>query len=412
MVYSLRLYQNNLPQGEDCKDVDYEQSFDYAKENYKSDTDTYCWCKQQKYQDLLENDKFKYCEYYFKRTSLIVLIRIIVSFGIVTVNFLIKFILKNLSKFEKTASRNKEQVKVMNRVFYATFINTSLVILAVNADFSYIKSKNWMPDYLFNGEFSDFTRKWYSDVGSTIVSTLMISVFAPHWVNLMIFYPLGACKRKCGVRGCVTQEEANKRFSGAVFDLAIKNSFVIRSIFACFLYSSGIPLLNIVCFLILFSLYWIEKFLVLRHYERPPMLSQILNDEIIKFLPFAVVFHCAFGIYMFGATEIFPIELNQDNSLADRLESTVGIVYILLIIVALTGFFWVYLYGKCFNCWMRRKVSAGNSNMNSSIQDEVRNLRNHGIDTYDISKHPEFMGIIKAMNTAAIKAKENKVSNS
>lgn len=406
MVYSLRLYQNNLPAGEKCKDVESDKNLDYAKINYKGDTESYCWCKEQDYQDLVDSDTFEFCDYYFQRTTLIVIVRIMVSFGIVIVNFFIKFILKTLSKFERASNRNKEQVKIMNRVFYATFINTALVILLVNADFSSIKSESWMPNFLFNGEFSDFSRDWYPNVGSTIVSTMMINIFSPSWINILILYPLGACKRKCGIRGCVIQAEANSRFQGAEFDVAIKTSFIVRSIFACFLYSSGMPILNIVCFLILFSLYWIDKCLILRHYQKPPMLHSVLNDEVIKFLPFAVVFHCGFSLYMFRASEIFPIKWGENNSLADRISSFTGGVNILMILLAVTSFGWVYLYGKCFNCMMKRKVTVANDNMNSSIQDKLRNLRNQGLDTYDISKHPEFMGIIRAMDTAAVLIKE------
>ena len=406
MVYSLRVYQNSLPKGETCSDVDSDQNLDYAKDNYSGDTESYCWCKEQDYMKLAEKETFKFCYYYFRRTSLIVVVRIMVSFGIVIVNFFIKFILQTLSKFERASNRNKEQVKIMKRVFYATFINTALVILTVNADFSSMKSHSWMPGFLFNGEFSDFSREWYPNVGSTIVSTMMINIFSPSWMNMFLLYPLGGCKRKFGIRGCVIQAQANTRFQGAEFDLAIKTSFIVRSIFACFLYSSGMPILNIVCFLILFSLYWIDKFLILRHYQKPPMLNSVLNDEVIKILPFAVALHCGFSLYMFGASDLFPVKLGEDNSVADRISSYTGAVNIIMILLAITSFGWVYLYGKCFNCMMKRKVTVVNGSMNSSIQDRLRNLRNQGLDTYDISKHPEFMGIIRAMDTAAVLIKE------
>ena len=43
----------------------------------------------------------------------------------------------------------------MTRVFIALFINTGLITLAVNADFSEFP---FASEYLFEGEFKDFTR--------------------------------------------------------------------------------------------------------------------------------------------------------------------------------------------------------------------------------------------------------------
>ena len=46
--------------------------------------------------------------------------------------------------------------------------------------------------------------------------------------------------------------------------------------------------MNIVAFLALFLIFWTDKFLVLRHYKKPPLFDSGLNDRILDILPVAI----------------------------------------------------------------------------------------------------------------------------
>ena len=85
-------------------------------------------------------------------------------------------------------------------------------------------------------------------------------------------------------------------------------------IFTCYLYSGGMPLLNVFCFFTLVFLYWIDKYLILHHYKKPPRYSPIFNDRILVVLPYAVILHCAFALYMFGSESIFPTGFHMAHS--------------------------------------------------------------------------------------------------
>lgn len=413
MIYSLKMYQDDLPSKKDCALIDSDLTIDQAKLIYESKTDKYCYCKKQKISEIVNNsDMFDYCTDFVERISTTVSIRIGVSFGVIFVNVLIRIIFRVLGKYERVANKSQEQLKLMSKVFLATFINTGLVVLAVNADFSDLRTQSWLPEFVFNSDFQDFSRLWYVEVGSTIVSTMLISIFSPHCVLLLTFYPLGLCKRHCCTGRYVTQAEANLKFSGAEFDLATRNSFVLTVVFTCFLYSGGMPILNVVCCLTMFVLYWVDKFLILRHYKKPPMYNHLLHERVLNYLPYACILHCGFSLYMYGATDIFPMKINDDgtyktNSLGDRITSITGFVNIILICCAILSIVWIYFYAKIFLCLLKRKkvqVEA-EKNVHGSIDSEIEFIRAHGLDSYDIRNHPEYRQLIKSMNSSVSKSK-------
>jgi hypothetical protein len=416
MVYSLKIYQDDLPSRQKCLDMGVykDYSLAVAKDKYTTNTEKYCYCKQQSISKIIDNsDMFDYCSYFIEKLSTTVLFRILVSFGVVFINFFIKIIFRILGRYERHPSKSEEQQKLMGKVFLATFINTALVILAVNADFSDLNTQSWLPEFIFNADYSDFSRDWYVEVGSTIVSTMMISIFSPHCVMLMTFYPLGLCKRHCCTKRYLSQAEANLKFSGADFDLATRNSFVMTVVFTCLLYSGGMPILNVICFLTMFCLYWVDKFLILRHYKRPPHYNHMLNEKVLQYLPFAVIFHCGFSLYMYGASDLFPLHLkgpyvedqvpvHETNTLGDRIRRITGFVNIIIMIAAFLSLGWVVLYSSIFKCIMKRKVMdiTEEKNAQGTIEHELNNIKAHDLDSYDIKKHPEYRDLIKSMESS------------
>ena len=296
----------------------------------------------------------------------------------------------------------------MSKVFIGQFINTALVILAVNADFSALKTYNWLPEFIFNSNFYDFSRQWYVQVGSTIVTTMLVTIFSPHCVLLLTFYPMGLCRRHCCVSKYKTQREINQNFAGADFDLATRNSFVLNVVFSCFLYSGGMPILNVICCLTMFMLYWVDKFLILSHYTKPPLYNHLINERVLHYLPYAVIFHCGFSLYMYGATDIFPDSFNSDgsyttNSLGDRIKSITGFVNIILAGAAFMTSVWVAFYAKIFSCVLKRKVVdiSDEKNLQGTLSNELAHIRRNGLGTYNILDNPAYADLILAMNAAS-----------
>ena len=158
----------------------------------------------------------------------------------------------------------------MIRVFIALFINTGLITLAVNADFSDFPLAS---EYLFEGEFKDFTRDWYTKVGLIFQAISLVSIFSPHMIILLILHPLRAMKRACFWKNYKNQYELNKSMIGGNFDVSTRSAQILMVVFVCFLYSGGIPFMNMICFTAMLIIYWTDKYLMVRYYTRPPIIN-------------------------------------------------------------------------------------------------------------------------------------------
>jgi len=151
-------------------------------------------------------------------------------------------------------------------MFLVQFINTGIIILLVNADLQIEFLPNNFP--ILKGDYADFTIEWYRVVGTTIVLTMILNVFSPHFSNFcwMIFR---GCKR-CRDRGCswdmrrtkkILQVDYENVYLGPEFLMEMRYSQILSNIYIVFTYSGGLPLLYVVAFLSFFATYWVDKFL-------------------------------------------------------------------------------------------------------------------------------------------------------
>lgn len=414
VVYFMRSFDDGLPSNMKCiktYQVDKNASLSTAETLYTTDDTKYCYCSLQSLKEILADSSLtNYCRYFLRKRSYGITIRFFVSCGVIMINFFLKLVFRGLSRFERMDSKSKEQVRIMVRVFVAVFINTSLIVLAVNANFSSVGFFDRLPfgKYIFNSMFSDFTREWYVQVGSTLTITMIVSVFSPQIANLLIFYPKGACKRVC-CRRYKTQREINIAFTGPDFDIATRYSQILNVVFSSMLYSGGIPMLNVTCCVTMLVLYWIDKFLVLRHYSKPPRFSQELNDKFLSILPLSAALHSAFSLYMLGAEDIFPEHFyTQDgylypytNTVYDRVVSISGIIYIGIIIVSISAYVYISSSNWYFSCSFKKKnyskVHAENIEGEKTFFDELENIKEHGLHTYNILSNQIYHDLIVSM---------------
>ena len=59
-----------------------------------------------------------------------------------------------------------------------------MIVICVNFKFLEDKFLGFIP--IFNGEYTDFSVTWYSNVGKTLCMTLMINIFSPHASKLSL----------------------------------------------------------------------------------------------------------------------------------------------------------------------------------------------------------------------------------
>lgn len=410
IVYAVRTYDDGLPSNKTCKikeDIDSSLSISEAKLQFTSDTQKYCYCKAQSLKKVLTDSTYRsFCKYYLEKRTLGIIYRVLVSLSVVIINFSIKQIFKFLGRYEIETSKTKEVLKVSRKLSIALFINTALVVLFVNADFSSISFTKKLPfnEYLFNSEHSDFTRAWYLEAGSTITLTMIISILSPHLYNLIYSYPRGLLKMYKPLTKYKTQLEIDNAFVGPEFDLASRYAHLFTIIFTSFMYSGGIPLLNCTCCASFFFIFWVDKFLLLRYYSKPPRYSSELNSHLLKTLPFAAILHCGFSLYMTGAEDVFPESFYEKNgylypntnTLIDRVASVFGIFYIILIFAAILVYLLITGSYMCCGIKNRGSVVSRIKDFNE-IEEE---MSRYSLTRYDLSYNPKYSRFIAALNSA------------
>ena len=411
IIYNLRTIDDILPSSTVCYNLhgaNPNVSLIEAKNLYTTDTEIYCYCYFISIETILNNsDLTDYCNAYIRDRSLALMAKFLTCIGVAFTNYMIKIIFRALSRFEKIVSKSQERLKLMTKVFIGMFINTTFVILIVNFDFSSLGSLSYLPlkEYIFNGKYDDFTRDWYTQVGYILTMNMIVSVFSPHIINLIIIYPCGKCKRKFCLNKCLTQAELNKRFQPAEFDIATRYSQILNVIYCSFIFSSGIPLLNLTVFATFFILFWTDKFLIINHYAKPPRYSSEINNRFISILPFAAIFHNCFAIYMYGTSDIFPetftiknnLLVAENNTVYDRVISIAGGINIFLIAVAL--FYYINYEWKCFHRKNKNKVNPENAETERAYLSELVDIQEHGLHTYNILDNPDYSHLINSLNS-------------
>ena len=159
---------------------------------------------------------------------------------------------------------------------------------------------------IFAGEFDDFTRRWYLMVGSSVIIILTVNIFLPPVTGLM-FLIMKRMQIKCCRRKKIIQLDLNNLFKGNQYDIVNSGATTLANIYIALLYAPGCPILIPALFILLLVRYWTDKYLLLRHYCKPPFYDEKFPKQIMKILPFSVFLHLLFGVWYYTEPNIFPV---------------------------------------------------------------------------------------------------------
>jgi hypothetical protein len=242
--------------------------------------------------------------------------------------------------------------------------------------------KSWSSSFpLFTGAYDDLDPGWYANVGVTILFYMIINILTPH-ANALISYFITCLKRCCDKCTCNkkktslrTRKDYIGLYTGPDFNVGMRYSQILTTVFVVLMYSSGIPLLYVTCFFYFVITYWIDKWLLLRLYRSPPHFDLNISKMFNIIILIAIIFHFSFGIWIYGNSQI----LTNSNStflesIADWIKRNINIgtdsfanevlnrvTYshniILLLMLGLTIFFLLFIVffvdlfmGSCCKC--------------------------------------------------------------
>ena len=144
--------------------------------------------------DYIKSSKSDACYPFFENYSTAQGLTYSTTIVTILVNIILKYILINLTKFEKHSQLDEQQSSHMLKVFLSTYINISLVVLIafgkINGMPSGVKAAQ-----IFQGNYPDFTREWYGTVGAYLVLTLAIQILTLPVSDLMYYSIINPLKR-------------------------------------------------------------------------------------------------------------------------------------------------------------------------------------------------------------------------
>jgi RNA recognition motif-containing protein len=392
---------------ENCTEESYRFVFDednnlidqyYGPYNEYDDCDL-CWCKGQSFIELTtDSGKSDFCSDYLAKIESIRAMKIFASLVLLFINYMFKIVMTKLTKFERHSNLAMEKVNILIKLFVVSFINTALINLLINVD-----------------EFGDFSREWYVKVGATFVLTMAISIGSPHGLYLLFRYPLALFKRRFGWKKHKIQGDLNQMMIGPEFAIEVHTAINLNIVFTCFLYSSGMPIMNWICFFVLLIRYWVDKWLVLRFFKKPPIYKEEINNKALNILPFAGMLHCLFGMYMYGSDKIFPSSYNADNryveankvSLGERMEIESGIIFLVLFAVGFAIWLLDALLHRQILLILTNvfKMNIVTSAKYKSFTENFEDIEKRGIAMYNIWKNPDYARLVMSMNDLAAEIK-------
>ncbi|CAG9311044.1 unnamed protein product [Blepharisma stoltei] len=375
-----------------------------------------CWCSLQSAEDWAQKPEIRsICMNYVYTRLSSATVNFAICFCIVVTNFILRHLLTILSDFERRKSYNLKQTHTMLKIFVAMLFNTILAPILVHI--KYTDEKN--VDELVEGNFSDFSKWWYLRVGSMFFIMMCISIVSPHFLfNFLVFYMRGLWRRLNSYKLYKTQYEMHNAFIGPVFLIAARTSMILTTIFTCFIFSGGVPLLNVIGFLALFVIYWTDKFLILRHYRKPPPYNHHIYSSAIKAMPLCVFFHSCVSLYAYGCPNVFPkdfierietfvyknntrIDINyldyKVQDLEDRIIMDHGIVFLTLAILSFILFL-LFEFSEKITREIKRKLLLKDhpeTKKFSEIEDE---MIDYALTRYDLELNPNYSYLIASMN--------------
>ena len=86
----------------------------------------------------------------------------------------------------RIGTKSGESNTMMLVQFLLNFVNTAVIVILLNANFSE-SNIPWIRNYFSVGTETDFNQKWYTDVGPILVGTQFIGAFMPIITHLISY---------------------------------------------------------------------------------------------------------------------------------------------------------------------------------------------------------------------------------
>ena len=259
------------------------------------------------------------CAEFFDSKGKVVLIKMLVSFLIVGVNFALREILISLIKGMRLRTVTQETNYTMVGIFVGQFVNTALLLLFNSANFKDIDGGVGPLSAVFLvGDRTDFDVKWYSTVGAILMKTMFMVAIWP-LIEFAMFYSLmnfnRLLDREWGSDTFVTNTPTVQAYidlyAGAEYLIHYRYATILLNIGVAFFYGTAMPYLYATALLAFVVLYVNERLLVCYYYREPPAFDEkmtLMTLELSKYVPLMML---PVAFWQLGNRQIFDNQVEE-----------------------------------------------------------------------------------------------------
>lgn len=207
------------------------------------------------------------------------------------------------------------------KITFLQYFNIAVVglLISMNANVAALETISESAYFpILNGNYSDFSTRWYRNIGASLCFTLFINTVSPQVSKLG--KPNVLLLKRCLDRGCkcsikkgdndecntkkILQSEIDDLYTGPQIQTYFVYAQYFTSLWAILTYSSSMPVLYPIGCLNFFVLYWAYKFLLVKHYSKTTSFNHKLPLFTINFFKIGVILHLGLGAFMFSNSNI------------------------------------------------------------------------------------------------------------
>lgn len=196
-------------------------------------------------------------------------------------NIMLPTTMKIINSYEPHATNTNLQASLLFKIVAARWTISALVVYAITY-------------------WSDTTEV---DKLKSIMAILMADAVTSPAIRVLDVF--GKIKRYALAPFARTQEAMNSLYLGGSWFLAERFSDMTKTVFICMFYSAVMPAAFLVTSFALFLNYWVDKYLLLRSWQVPPLLNAKIVKTTQAHLACVVLVHCIISLHYFAG---FPFD--------------------------------------------------------------------------------------------------------
>jgi len=191
-------------------------------------------------------------------------------------------------------------------LFFATLVNTAIVYNLIGMNV-YTHSDTFFGSMRFGqGPFDDLTPLWFVTIGNMLVITIICQIGCSVALPVLWIWTVDPLLRWLFTRDIHSQELLNEYHVFPEWTLSLRVAETLVVVFCVFMYSSGYPVLYLCGAIYCLLAYWGDKYTLLRGSRRPPGYTKSAIESAVIMMPFAILLHSVFALWLFGNQELMP----------------------------------------------------------------------------------------------------------